>query len=160
MKNTEKQKDTPEEETNEHDTKAEEIRRSSRVLQKTEKILEKILENERIKKGEKKKEEKNKKEHTAEENGSGNANTKDWDEPGTLKEQEHTADKGEEGCSRCFRCKESLEGFQIGCEKCEKWFHGRCVGVAKGDYGEDEDYECENCNYDSLEKNNKELESF
>ena len=35
--------------------------------------------------------------------------------------------------------------FYIGCEECEDWFHGRCVGIKKADAERIEEYLCPKC---------------
>jgi hypothetical protein len=39
----------------------------------------------------------------------------------------------DEGCRYCLCGGPSDGRFMVGCDKCDKWFHGVCVGVAKAD---------------------------
>jgi nucleosome-remodeling factor subunit BPTF len=35
--------------------------------------------------------------------------------------------------------------FYIGCERCQDWFHGHCVGVLPGEADHIDEYTCPNC---------------
>ena len=35
--------------------------------------------------------------------------------------------------------------FMVGCDMCEGWFHGSCVGVSKDEANKLENYLCPNC---------------
>jgi len=39
--------------------------------------------------------------------------------------------------------------FYIGCENCEDWFHGRCIGVLQAEAENIEEYVCPNCDPNS-----------
>ena len=36
---------------------------------------------------------------------------------------------------KCNKCQEGWVGFEIMCDECEEWFHGKCVGIQKREYG-------------------------
>merc|ERR1719193_3071810 len=75
-------------------------------------------------------------------------------------------------CDECRSAKENDEiyclcrqpyddsQFYIGCEKCEDWFHGRCVGILQSEAENIEEYVCPRCepssrlNYPNLKKLN------
>lgn len=60
-------------------------------------------------------------------------------------------------CDECKSAKESEQlyclcrqpyddsQFYIGCEKCEDWFHGRCVGILQAEAENIEEYVCPKC---------------
>lgn len=49
----------------------------------------------------------------------------------------------EDGGKRYCICRGPSDGsFMLGCELCDEWFHGRCVGVSED---QEEDYICDSC---------------
>ena len=46
---------------------------------------------------------------------------------------------------KCNKCLEVWSGFQIACDDCGEWFHGKCVGVKEGEYGKNDEYRCTTC---------------
>jgi hypothetical protein len=51
----------------------------------------------------------------------------------------------DEGCRYCLCGGPSDGRFMVGCDKCDNWFHGVCVGVAKADGDETEEWFCPSC---------------
>ena len=48
-------------------------------------------------------------------------------------------------CGYCI-CRQPYEGFMIGCDSCEEWYHGPCVGISEGQAEKVEKYVCLRCN--------------
>lgn len=44
-----------------------------------------------------------------------------------------------------FTLPTSLTRFYIGCDRCQDWFHGRCVGVSQVEANHMDVYICPNC---------------
>ena len=44
-------------------------------------------------------------------------------------------------CSYCI-CRRPYEGFMIGCDECEDWFHGSCIGVSQAQCNRIDKYLC------------------
>ncbi|KAL3925773.1 MAG: hypothetical protein SGILL_000191, partial [Bacillariaceae sp.] len=42
-------------------------------------------------------------------------------------------------------CRRPYEGFMIGCDHCDEWYHGPCVGVSESKAGRFEKYACIRC---------------
>lgn len=53
---------------------------------------------------------------------------------------------GEEEAEVYCICKKGAEGFMIGCENCNEWYHGRCVGIDADMGSRLEQYICHTCN--------------
>ncbi len=49
-------------------------------------------------------------------------------------------------------CREPFEGFMIGCDGCNGWFHDECVGITKTQVALEEDYVCPCCSILALLK--------
>lgn len=48
-------------------------------------------------------------------------------------------------CGYCI-CRQPYEGFMIGCDSCEEWYHGSCVGISEGQAEKFDKYVCVRCN--------------
>ncbi|XP_006821802.2 nucleosome-remodeling factor subunit NURF301-like [Saccoglossus kowalevskii] len=44
--------------------------------------------------------------------------------------------------------------FYIGCDRCQDWFHGRCVGISQTEADNIEKYLCPNCQSSKVQKSN------
>lgn len=42
-------------------------------------------------------------------------------------------------------CRRPYEGFMIGCDSCDEWFHGPCIGVTESKAGRVDKYVCPRC---------------
>eukprot|EP00899_Mesostigma_viride_P017090 jgi/Mesvir1/25382/Mv01422-RA.1 len=42
-------------------------------------------------------------------------------------------------------CRKKARGFMIGCDKCDEWFHGKCVGLTKEEGSQLTSYTCPTC---------------
>ncbi|XP_047067318.1 PHD finger protein ALFIN-LIKE 4-like [Lolium rigidum] len=78
----------------------------------------------------------------------------------TLEEEEGANASGgseDQAMTECAACQETYSAddghFWIGCDHCERWFHGRCVGMTPEKADEIERYMCPGCSYKS--KQNK-----
>ena len=47
-------------------------------------------------------------------------------------------------CSYCI-CRRPYEGFMIGCDGCEEWYHGHCIGVSQAQGNRIDKYLCIRC---------------
>lgn len=47
-------------------------------------------------------------------------------------------------CSYCI-CRRPYEGFMIGCDDCEEWYHGHCIGVSQAQGNRIDKYLCIRC---------------
>jgi hypothetical protein len=47
-------------------------------------------------------------------------------------------------CGYCI-CRRPYEGFMIGCDECEEWYHGSCIGVTQAQGVKMEKYSCTRC---------------
>lgn len=47
-------------------------------------------------------------------------------------------------CGYCI-CRQPYEGFMIGCDGCEDWYHGHCVGVSEEQANKVDKYLCLRC---------------
>ena len=47
--------------------------------------------------------------------------------------------------SKCNKCDEPWGGFQIMCDECKEWYHGKCVGAKEGEYGPKDIFKCNPC---------------
>ena len=56
---------------------------------------------------------------------------------------------------KCNKCLQKWSGFQIACDDCGEWFHGKCVGAKEGDFGETDVFRCTTC-WEINDENNKE----
>lgn len=48
-------------------------------------------------------------------------------------------------CGYCI-CRQPYEGFMIGCDTCEEWYHGPCVGISESQAEKCDKYVCIRCN--------------
>lgn len=48
-------------------------------------------------------------------------------------------------CGYCI-CRQPYEGFMIGCDSCEEWYHGPCVGISESQAEKCDKYVCVRCN--------------
>lgn len=44
-----------------------------------------------------------------------------------------------------------VERFYIGCDKCNDWFHGSCVGITQAEAEVVEEYICPRCNSSNIQ---------
>ena len=51
----------------------------------------------------------------------------------------------DKGCRHCLCGGPSDGRFMLSCDKCERWFHGHCVGVSKEESSSLEDWQCPSC---------------
>ncbi|CAM0904500.1 unnamed protein product [Alopecurus aequalis] len=62
----------------------------------------------------------------------------------------------DEAVTKCAACEEIYRDddghFWIGCDNCERWFHGKCVGMTPQKAEEIEHYMCPGCSYRSKMK--------
>ena len=58
---------------------------------------------------------------------------------------EESAKLQESMCGYCI-CRQPYEGFMIGCDTCEEWYHGPCVGITESQAAKVEKYVCVRCN--------------
>jgi len=47
-------------------------------------------------------------------------------------------------CAYCI-CRRPYEGFMIGCDDCEEWYHGACIGVSQAQGNKIDKYLCVRC---------------
>jgi hypothetical protein len=47
-------------------------------------------------------------------------------------------------CGYCI-CRQPYEGFMIGCDNCEEWYHGPCVGISEDQAEKFDKYVCVRC---------------
>ena len=47
-------------------------------------------------------------------------------------------------CGYCI-CRRPYEGFMIGCDECEEWYHGQCIGITQVQGDKMEKYVCVRC---------------
>jgi hypothetical protein len=47
-------------------------------------------------------------------------------------------------------CRRPYEGFMIGCDDCEEWYHGSCIGVSESRADRYEKYSCVRCSTKSV----------
>ena len=45
----------------------------------------------------------------------------------------------------CRRPDDQKGGFMVGCDRCDEWFHGECVGVLKSEVRRQAEYVCPRC---------------
>ena len=48
-------------------------------------------------------------------------------------------------CGYCI-CRQPYEGFMIGCDSCEEWYHGPCIGISESQAEKCDKYVCVRCN--------------
>ena len=63
---------------------------------------------------------------------------------------EDSSDDSEETCGKCHQRSCPIPGRGkkddwIGCDICQQWYHGRCVGVKKVSAYNNKEYFCEDC---------------
>lgn len=56
-------------------------------------------------------------------------------------------------CGYCI-CRQPYEGFMIGCDSCEEWYHGPCVGISEGQAEKFDKYVCVRCSTLRVYKDN------
>ena len=49
-------------------------------------------------------------------------------------------------------CRRPYDGFMIGCDECEEWYHGPCIGVSESKAGRFETYQCMRCSVKNVFK--------
>ena len=42
-------------------------------------------------------------------------------------------------------CRRPYEGFMIGCDSCDEWYHGRCIGLTESQAARYDKYVCVRC---------------
>lgn len=57
----------------------------------------------------------------------------------------------DEGCRYCLCGGPSDGRFMVGCDKCDKWFHGTCVGVTGSEGGDIDHWFCPGCKGSSVD---------
>lgn len=62
---------------------------------------------------------------------------------------EHTAKLKQAVCSYCI-CRRPYDGFMIGCDECDEWYHGLCIGLSESQAEKFDKYICLRC---SIKKN-------
>lgn len=60
-------------------------------------------------------------------------------------EKEQNAENCKKQQKQCNKCRKPWSGFHIRCDICMEWFHGKCVGVEAGEYGNKDEYRCNRC---------------
>ena len=58
---------------------------------------------------------------------------------------------------KCNKCEGKRVGYQIACDDCGEWFHGKCVGVEDGKYGPNDAFKCYPCWVKTVETLKKDL---
>uniref|UniRef100_A0ACD5URT3 Uncharacterized protein n=1 Tax=Avena sativa TaxID=4498 RepID=A0ACD5URT3_AVESA len=65
----------------------------------------------------------------------------------------------DQAMNKCAACEETYSAddghLWIGCDHCERWFHGKCVGVTPEKAEEIEQYMCPGCSYRSKQNKTK-----
>ena len=54
---------------------------------------------------------------------------------GAMKKKNQTNGSQQHQQEKCNKCGDKWGGYQIACDDCGEWFHGKCVGVRDGEYG-------------------------
>ena len=67
--------------------------------------------------------------------------------------QEACADLKQVMCGYCV-CRQPYEGFMIGCDGCEEWYHGPCVGISQEQAQKFDKYVCVRCSTLRVYKDN------
>ena len=55
-------------------------------------------------------------------------------------------------CAYCI-CRRPYEGFMIGCDECDEWYHGPCIGVSQAQGNRIDKYLCVRCSVKKVYKN-------
>ena len=55
-------------------------------------------------------------------------------------------------CPYCI-CRRPYEGFMIGCDECEEWYHGPCIGISQAQGNKIDKYLCVRCCVKKVYKN-------